>query len=227
MAWWFSAAAKRERLAGKLSPGPLRDFVLAAVPAPETPVADLRLLAIDLETTGLDPASDRLLSVGFVEVDGDEVVVGSARHVVIRQDQEGSVGDSATIHGLTDDALGQGRSEQEAVTTTLAALAGRVLLAHHADVEVGFLSAACRRLWGAEPLFEVVDTMQLQYRLLSRERDTDPPRGALRLWGACDQYNLPRHAAHNALSDALSCAELYLAQVQQPGAGGTLKSLRP
>ena len=36
------------------------------------PLRDDRYLAVDIETTGLDPSTDRLLSIGWVPVDGDE-----------------------------------------------------------------------------------------------------------------------------------------------------------
>ena len=35
------------------------------------------------------------------------------------------------------------------------------------------------------------------------------------MWAARGQYGLPRYAAHAALTDALACAELYLAQVAE------------
>jgi len=35
----------------------------------------------------------------------------------------------------------------------------------------------------------------------------------LRLHALSERYNLPRYSAHNALSDALAAAELFLAQV--------------
>ncbi|HSN43471.1 MAG TPA: exonuclease domain-containing protein, partial [Propionibacteriaceae bacterium] len=195
-----------------------------AFPEPGTPIPALKLLAIDLETTGLDPAKDRLLSVGFVPVDGNAVVLAGARHLVIRQDAGSEVGQSATIHRLTDDALASGVSLPNALEATLAAMRGRVLLAHHALVETGFLTRACRAVYGGEPEFVVVDTMQLQYRLLTRGFDDEPPRGALRLWAARGQFGMPRYAAHEALTDALACAELYLAQVAELRAS-TLKHL--
>ena len=36
--------------------------------------------------------------------------------------------------------------------------------------------------------------------------------GAMRLWTARERRALPAYRAHEALTDALACAELYLAQ---------------
>ena len=211
------------------APGPVRDHLSVPLPAVATALDDLKLLALDLETTGLDPRRDRLLSFGWVPVDGGEVVLGQACAFVVRgqgaQDAgvaggavggavgEG-VGQSATVHGLTDDDLAQGVPLADALAALLDALAGRALLAHYASVETGFVGAACRRLWGVAPAFVVVDTLELERRALAaggRWRQ-EPDPGALRLWAARERRGLPLYPAHEALTDALACAELYLAQ---------------
>lgn len=176
------------------------------------PLRDDRYLAVDIETTGLDPSTDRLLSIGWVPVDGDEIVLGGAGHVVIRgAGGEESVGQSATLHGLTDDQIAAGVDREEAVELLLRALAGRTLLAHYARMEVGFLDKACREIYGAPFNVDTADTMDREYARYAA-MDRDPGREDLRLWNTRDRYGLPPYKAHHALTDALSCAELWLAQ---------------
>src|SRR5699024_4874681 len=75
----------------------------------DVPTQDDRWLAVDVETTGLDPNKNRLLSIGWVPVDGNEIILGGADHVILRgAEGEASVGESATLHGLTDDAIALG-----------------------------------------------------------------------------------------------------------------------
>lgn len=207
-----SLERKQRKLAGKAPPGPLRQYLSTPLPDPAQTTDDLKLLAIDLETTGLDPRTDYLLSVGFVPVDGDLIDLRKARQIVVRQEIE--VGQSATLHGVTDDVLAGGVELADAVAETLDALSGRVMLAHHAGIEVGFLSAACRSLYGARPVFSIVDTLQLQARIY-RVDPHEAPYGTLRLAAARSRFGLPRYRAHHALTDALACAELYLAQVAE------------
>ena len=216
---------QRSALADRVPPGALRDYLTTPPPDPATPLRAARLLAIDMETTGLDPVTDQLLSVGFVPVDGELIILSGATEILIRP--QGDVGESARYHGLTDDALRSGVGLAEALERVLAALTGRVLLAHHAAIETGFLAQACDVLYGVRPSFDVVDTMSLQFALLTQGYDDEPPQGSLRLWAARGQYGLPRYAAHAALTDALACAELYLAQAAELQATRprTLKSL--
>ena len=201
---------RRLRALRSAAPGPLRDYLSVPLPAPSVPLSDLRLLAVDIETTGLDPGTDRILSIGYVPVDGGSVVLGGAGRVVVRDDV--GVGHSATVHGLTDDTLAGGEPLADAVASLLAALTGRVLLAHFARIETGFLSAACERLWGTPMPCVVVDTLELEHRVVSERGRRVPAPGALRLWAARERHGLPVYRAHEALTDALACAELYLAQ---------------
>lgn len=223
MIFGFGDATARARdKAAKSARGPLADYYAVAMQSPATPAEDLRLLAIDVESTGLDTARDRVLSVGFVDVNGPVIDLGSARNLLV---QGSEVGQSATIHGLTDDAVAGGLPVEEALAHTLRALAGRVLLAHHAVLEREFLSRACQQYFGAPFVTPSVDTMLLQARIVAPGFNDEPRADDLRLWTARARFGLPRYAAHKALTDALACGELYLAQLTALGGTPTLKSL--
>ncbi|HWO51910.1 MAG TPA: exonuclease domain-containing protein [Ornithinibacter sp.] len=208
-----SAEQRRQRALRTAASGPLRDYLAVAPPGPETPLDDLALLAVDIETTGLDPRRDRVLSIGWLPVDGGRVRLGGAGRVVVR-DAGGAagVGQSATVHGLTDDRLAGGVPLEDAGARLLVALTGRVLLAHFARIETGFLTAVCERAWGASMPCVVVDTLDLERRAVTGVWGSEPAPGARRLWTARERRALPAYRAHEALTDALACAELYLAQ---------------
>ena len=208
---------RRARLLRTAPPGPLRDYLSHPFPASSTRHLDLRLAALDLETTGLDPRSDAILSIGLVPVDGLAITLAGARQVLVRGDRE--VGQSAAIHGLTDDAVATGGSLVDALGLVLTALTGRVLLAHHAAIERSFLAAACMQVFGMPLVCPSVDTMVLEQRLVEAGSGHEAPPDSLRLQASRDRRGLPRYRSHDALTDALACAELYLAQVSALGHG--------
>ncbi len=218
--WPAGPNAQREYALRKVASGPLHDYLSVPLPERRARVDDLPLLAVDLETTGLDVARDHILSIGFVPVDGTTIRLGGAGQVLVRP--PAGVGDSAVIHGITDDAVRDGVDIEEALAYVLPALAGRVLLAHHAVLEMKFLSAACKRVFGHRMPCVRVDTLELQARIVAPGPHEEPADGSVRLWAAREHFGLPAYKAHEALTDALACAELYVAQINALGDGKTL-----
>ncbi|QYJ03379.1 3'-5' exonuclease [Nocardioides panacisoli] len=205
--WWRER--QRRRLAARTEEPVVRRHLAQAPPDDRTPLAELRLLAVDLETTGLDPQRDEILSVGWVPIDAGRVVLSGAEELLVRP--SGDVGASATIHGLTDDAVAAGTSPADALAVLLPLLEGRVLVAHHSALDVGFLQAAARRLSGVTPPIASVCTLELERRDLDR-RGVQLLDGTLRLPESRRRHGLPDAPLHTALGDAVACAELYLAQ---------------
>ncbi len=206
----------------KTPPGPLREYLETPFPKPSTDYREVDYLAIDLETTGLDAKNDHILSVGYVVVHGNCIDLSSARHRLVKT-AEAIPEASAIIHQITDDIAAQGDSLEQVLAEALSALKGKVMIAHHARVEQGFLSAACRRVFGAGLPIPTLDTQALALRTFDRRHIAY--RGSdLRLHALGDYYSLPRYSAHNALSDALAAAELFLAQAayRDNGKGATL-----
>jgi len=190
--------------------GPLRDYLETPFPKPSADYRDLVLLAVDIETTGLDPKRDDILSLGWVSVRCNCIDLGDACHRLVRTARAIPEA-SAVVHRITDDQAARGERLDEVLAELLKKLAGKVMIAHYATVERGFLDAACQRLYGAGLPVPVIDTQVLARRIFERRhivfKDSD-----LRLHALGERYNMPRYSAHNALSDALAAAELFLAQ---------------
>ena len=93
-------------------------------------------------------------------------------------------------------------------------LSGNVLLVHHGAIESGFLNNLCQSLYQQEFYMPIIDTEVLAGRRLQRKQQAIQA-GQLRLFNLREQYHLPAYKAHNALSDALAAAELFLALVNE------------
>lgn len=214
MSGWLGRLARRRSVdPGDYPAGPVRDLA-TDLPSLEAALSEVEMLALDLETTGLDPAKDAVLSVGWVPIVGDRIQLGQARQLIVRPPVGTEVGASATLHGLTDDQVRTAPPMVEVLPEILAALRGRVLVAHHTPIEVGFLGCAVRSCLDARLPLVSLDTLQIQRRLSGREPD-HLPTGALRLDACRRQFGLPRYGAHLALTDAIGTAELLLAQVAE------------
>ena len=200
---------KRSRLANSARHGPLKDYLKHPPPLSSDLISAANLLAVDFETTGLDAKNDEILSIGFVQIRNLEIDLSTARHILIRQDKA-LPQDNVIIHKITDDQINSGVSLDQALSKLLKALCGQVLIAHHAHIESHFLNQACMRLYGSRIMLPVVDTLAIEAKKLPAEQHV---QNNLNLNVCCKRYNLPRYRLHDALSDALSCGELFLAQM--------------
>lgn len=199
----------RRRALARVAPGPLHDLLAQPWPDKRLACTEVEMVALDLEATGLDPAHDRIVSVGLVQMHGMTIRLDTALHQLIRTKRP-MPEDSAIIHQVTDDQAATGLPLAELMPEVLQRLTGRILLAHHAWVEQSFLSAACEHLYGAPLVVPTIDTQALAQRLM-RNRNQFARSTSLRLFNLRAYYGLPRYKAHNALSDALATAELFLA----------------
>lgn len=202
---------KRKRLLKKVPKGPLHDFLSVPFPARDTPINELPILAVDFETTGLDAKADKLLSVGFVALDQEQIKLNSSYHQIIKtkaQLEESNV----IIHQITDAQKEQGQPLGTVVEVLLKALAGKVMLVHFARIERQFLQQACLELYGFKPDFPMIDTLVVAKRQLDK-RDVSYDPSELRLSKLRHQFQLPDHHGHDALNDAVATAELLLAQM--------------
>jgi DNA polymerase-3 subunit epsilon len=211
---------RRRRLLRKAQPGPMRDYLARPFPAAGSDWRAVEFLAIDLETTGLDHRKDVILSFGHVTLSGGAIILASSDHRVVRIDRDIPAA-SAVIHQITDDQAALGEDLGVILADLLGVLAGKVLIAHHAHIETTFISRACQQIYGLPMPVPVVDTQVLAQRQLER-RQIAYKGSDLRLHALGERYNLPRYAAHNAFYDALSAAELFLAQMANLGDGRPL-----
>lgn len=210
--WRLARARRRSAL-------PLQRRLLhEALPLPGARVADLELVALDFETTGLDAQRDHIVAAGWVLVRGDRIVMATAREIRVRNGNAEGVGQSAVIHGILDSDLTDAESVESLVELLLPELAGRPIIAHGAPIERAFLAALLRRMGGVPMPNQFIDTLGLERRLLEgaggRVREL---HGDLTLDACRARRGLPDHQQHSAGADSIAAAELFLAQVAELG----------
>ncbi len=195
----------------------LRNYYAAETVAPETPITNAPLVAMDFETTGLDPNKDEILSIGVVPLSLGRIFCRESCHWVVKPWQ--ALDDqSIVIHGITHSEIASAPDLNVILEELLAALAGRLVVVHYHPIEREFLATALKNRLGEEIRFPMIDTMVLERRiqqgrrsLLDRAlRRPEPP---VRLGDCRERYHLPHYQPHHALTDALATAELLQAQI--------------
>jgi DNA polymerase III subunit epsilon len=184
-------------------------FVEAPSPLGDASWREVDFTVVDLETTGLDPASDEIISFATVTVSGGRITLADATYELVQPNRmPGS--DTIRIHGLREADLVGAPPLEDLLDRLLAALAGRALVAHVAAIERGFLGSALASR-GLELTNPWIDTARLdrERRRLRRlpPADSDP----VGLSDVARSLGLPVHRPHHADGDALTTAQVLIA----------------
>jgi DNA polymerase-3 subunit epsilon len=166
-----------------------------------------QLVVVDLETTGLDPMLDEIISFAEIPVRDGRVRPAELVSTLVRP-RRAPPAAGIRIHGLREsDLLGQPRLE-ERIDLIADALAASVLVAHCAWIETRFLGDALaehgRTLDGP-----VIDTMRLGEAVLTRRGIECPESPSLEFLAR--SLGLPVHRPHHADGDALTTAQVFIA----------------
>lgn len=189
---------------------------------------DLALWALDLEMSGLQPDRDRILSVGMVPIRRSTIRYGERFSSFVRPpDLDSLSSEGLRAHHLIRADLAQAPPLGDVLPAIDTRVREGPLVLHFAALDLAFLARAYRDCGLAWPNPVVVDTVELQHRLYRRQARWNPhatPPGTS-LPEARASFGLPSHESHDALSDALATAELYLVLRHRLGAF-TLRDIR-
>jgi DNA polymerase III subunit epsilon len=188
---------------------PARNYLAAELPVPGSSWRQTHFTVIDFETTGLDPARDEIISFATVTVSEGRVRLDDARYELVRPKQMPGW-DTIRIHGLREADLEDAPSLSEQIPKLLVALTGRVLVAHVAAIERGFLKAALEPQ-GLELRNPIVDTAALAAELNRRRHKPPPKRDPVSLDDMARSLGLPVHRRHTADGDTLTTAQAFIA----------------
>ncbi|WP_105901215.1 exonuclease domain-containing protein [Vibrio gangliei] len=179
------------------------------LPEPETLLKDLEFLVLDFETTGLDFEKDSLLSIGNIQMKQNQIDMGTAAHCYVDDDQTIKA-ESAVINHIVPQMLIEGDRLDEAMNRLFSKMMGKVVMAHGAIIERKFIDSYIKKKYGLDGLPLIwLDTLKIEKHLTFHQKATALE---LQLNDVRKRYGLPDYNAHNALVDAISTAELYLAQ---------------
>lgn len=170
------------------------------------PAADpLGFAVIDLETTGFSTTFDRVVEVAVVQTDERGEVTGEW---VSRVDPMRPVA-ATFIHGIRDEDVRGMPPIAELIPELVDLLQGRVLAAHNASFDIGFLAAEFARHGWRLPDAPSFCTLAASTRYL-------PDLNRRRLDDCCRAIGMDFEARHAALPDAHAAASL-LAWFLDPG----------
>jgi len=154
------------------------------------------ITVLDFETSGLDPARDRVIEMAAIRCFGGEIV--SQFSTLVRFD--GALAPKITdLTGITSDDLVNGMDEETAFRILNRVIGDSIIVAHNAMFDLGFLHHTLLRLANRSFSNSFLDTLTI-----SRARHAFPHN----LKDMCDRYGIVLEGAHRSLNDVYACWKL-------------------
>ncbi|MBR9907100.1 MAG: 3'-5' exonuclease [Gammaproteobacteria bacterium] len=174
------------------------------------PWTEQTYVALDVESSGLDPRNDQLLAVAWVVIKPPVIDYASGRYFLLKHDQT-ELKQSPVVHGLVSKDFIDPTEPADVLRELAAVLKDNILVCHYIQLDWGFLKQAAKQHGvKLEPLARF-DTLAYEAQRLKRHQH-HIARGELTLNACRQRYGLPEYNAHHAFSDAIACGELMLAQ---------------
>lgn len=171
---------------------------------PSDPASDGHFAIVDLETTGLKAEFDHILQMAVVHQDASGRRLGEWSTYVRPPHRWTSSLGPREIHGITRRKVVFAPSITDAMRTFVSLTRGRVVVAHNAPFDLGFLREASTRTGLPLEHSGTLCTLHLA-RILGERGQSSNKLSAL-----CDEFGVDPGRAHDALDDARAAGQVLV-----------------
>ena len=194
--------------------GPDHEHLPTPKAAGDQRLSDCRLIVLDLETTGLNPAKDNVIAIGAVAIRHNSIDLGDQFDLILRR-PELDISETVLIHGIGPEALTQGHETEDALLHLLEWMNGDPILAYHSAFDQKFLEKALKQTLSYTQLHTWLDVAEMLPAFFPNSKT-----GGKGLDNWADFFDLEVSARHHAAADAMVTAELTLAVINKARKSG-------
>jgi DNA polymerase-3 subunit epsilon len=161
-----------------------------------------RFVVLSLETTGLNPEIDVILSIGAFAVTNNSIYIGDSFETVFAQYK--FFHDNGISNEFTLETKMVKLGEAEGIQSFIEFVENAVLVGHHVDIDVEIINAALERLGCGRLKNEALD-IDIMHRKLN-----DISNKQFSLDELCQIYKIPKSDRNSSSEDAYEIALLFL-----------------
>lgn len=161
-----------------------------------------RYVAFSLETSGLNPNKDVILSIGAIAIANNQIIIGDAFEIAIPQYKH--LHDNGIQPDLITESLLPKLAEPAAIEKFIQFIDNAVLVGHRTYFDVELLNVALEKLGCGRLRNEALD-IEIMYKKLHDISDK-----SLALDDMATQYKLQKTELVSAIDDAFTIALLFL-----------------
>lgn len=170
-------------------------------------------VALDCETTGLNPRSDEIIAIGAVRIVGNRVLTSERLELLVRP-EHGVSAESIRVHRLREQDVQGGVPAEEAMRRLLHFIGARPLVGYYLEFDVAMINRTLKRTLGLTLPQEKIEVSRLYYdhvfQQLPPHKQQENTEIDLRFATIMDALGLPTREAHDALNDAVMAALAFI-----------------
>lgn len=165
------------------------------------------LVALDCETTGLDPWVDDIVSIAAIKIRGNRICTSERLELLVKPSAK-LRDDALKVHRLRPMDLAGGLAIEDALDTLLRFVGSRTLVGYYLEFDISMINKYLLQFLGIPLPHRYIEVSSLYYDKVFRR---NPGRYVdLRFDTIAGALDLPARNRHDALNDALMAAMMYL-----------------
>ncbi len=165
------------------------------------------IVVYDTETTGLNAKKDEILSIGALKVKNNKILTSEKFEIFIKPSREISQ-ESIKIHYIRNIDLQNGNNPQEALEKFLHFIGNRTLVGYYLEFDINMINKYLQPILGIKLPNKQIEVSQIYSK--KKRRSVPEGRIDLRFDSIMNDLNLPIFGKHDALSDAIMTAMMYV-----------------
>ena len=169
------------------------------------PISEAKFVVLDVESNGLDPQKDKILSIGAVTFSDNQIDVSNSFELFLEQSEFSS--EAVLIHGILKNGNLEKISEQEAMKKLVGYIDNKIIVGHSITFDIAIINETLKKYVDDKLQNKYLDTVNLYKRLKGGDyKDSNPTSLDI----LSDEFNIPKSDRHNAAGDAMITAILFL-----------------
>ncbi|NPA73256.1 MAG: 3'-5' exonuclease [Epsilonproteobacteria bacterium] len=171
------------------------------------------VVAVDIESTGLNYKKDEILSIGAVKIKGNKILINESFEIFCKPKKKISE-ESIKIHHIRPCDIQNGIDIQEAILKLLDFIEGRAILGYYIKFDYEMISKYAKSLIGCKLPNKTIELSSMYYKRKKKSSAYDFID--LKFDTILKELDLPKLGKHDALNDAIMSAMMYLKLKRMP-----------
>lgn len=160
----------------------------------------IRELVLDVETTGLDPSTHKIIEIGIIEL-YDKTPTGNTFHTYLNPERDIDK-EAESVHGIAISFLADKPKFQDIIHELLDFIGNSPIIAHNITFDISFLNKELERCLYPSLINKNIDTLEIARRKYGAVRNS--------LDALCVRFNISTNRQfHGALKDAYYLSQVY------------------